>query len=96
MSGVPQVLGLPPTLVIHDVRAFADEVRAAFANGGVRIDTVQLEQVDTAGLQLLLAARRAAAQHGLTFEWINASAYLSARARAAGLNAALGLPEFPS
>jgi ABC-type transporter Mla MlaB component len=96
MNAGPDVLGLPERLLIQDVRAFAEHVRAAFGSGALRIDSTQLDQIDTAGLQLLLAARRAAAEQGLAFEWMNASAYLSARARAAGLNDALGLPESPT
>ena len=58
---------------------------ALFAAGSADVDAHQLESVDTAGLQLLLAAAAAARRHGLTLKLRGAASLNSGAAVALGL-----------
>jgi anti-anti-sigma regulatory factor len=90
-AGSPAVLRLPATLLIGDVRAFADTLREAAGHGDIDVDASGLGDVDTAGLQLLCAARAAVAAGGHEFRWNGQSPVLQAAARTTGLVQALGL-----
>ena len=82
---------LPTTLLITDVRNFASSLREAIAQGDVQCDTSGLTDIDTAGLQLLYAARQAATAAGRQFHWQGDCSALKAAARMTGLSEALGL-----
>jgi anti-anti-sigma regulatory factor len=58
----------------------------------VALDGSEVEKVDAAGLQALLAGRQALAQAGKKVAWSAASAQLSAAATLLGLNETLELP----
>lgn len=86
------VVALPSELHIAEVAAF----RAALDNvlrqsQAVRLDAAALTVIDTAGLQLLLAFRRAAAARGLACTFGARSEALREAARLAGLAPDLGL-----
>jgi len=56
---------LPATVVLSNVVEAREALRAALATGEpVAIDTAELTEIDFAGLQLLCAAHRSAAQQG--------------------------------
>lgn len=56
----PALLALTGSLTIYEVRQAHDELRAALAGGQRqwRIDLAELEELDSAGAQLLLALQR--------------------------------------
>lgn len=82
---------LPTALLITDVRSFAEGLRTAVAGGDVAVDASRLKDIDTAGLQLLVAARLDVVVAGNSFHWVSESPGLRAAAAATGLSQALGL-----
>ena len=58
VSVAPGAGSLGPQLTIHQVRAAHEQLQVAAGAGSASIDVSNLESVDTAGLQLLLAASR--------------------------------------
>jgi ABC-type transporter Mla MlaB component len=89
-SGVPLV-ALPASLVIRDVAEVAGRLRAALAGGALVVDASAVAAVDTAGLQLLLAAERSARERGIVARWLGASDTLRRAAAALGIQHALAL-----
>ncbi|PWG64136.1 STAS domain-containing protein [Spiribacter halobius] len=65
---------------------------ALSGEGTLSVDAAAVEQVDTAGIQLLLALRQEAERRGRAFAWQAASPALQDTARRLGLEAQLGLP----
>ncbi|MFG1606844.1 lipid asymmetry maintenance protein MlaB [Actinoplanes sp. NPDC049265] len=62
-------VGLEGELTILTAAAQKDRLLAALAgSGGLRVDLAAVDEIDTAGLQILLAAQRAAAKDNLSFE----------------------------
>lgn len=88
-AGMPVVL--PVALLITDARSFAEGLRQAVAQGDVSVDASGLRDIDTAGLQLLLATRLATLAAGREFSWVAESPGLRTAATAIGLTQALGL-----
>jgi anti-anti-sigma regulatory factor len=88
---VPGVVQLPSALLIGDVRGFAETLRDTVRQGDLQVDPSRLGDVDTAGLQLLCAARAAALAAGHEFRWNGESRVLKTAAAATGLTQALGL-----
>jgi ABC-type transporter Mla MlaB component len=82
---------LPPQLDIRDAHATAGLLQAAVAAGAECIDASRVASVDTAGLQLLLAAGRLAAAHGHALRWEGASSTLIEAATKLGVAGVLGL-----
>jgi ABC-type transporter Mla MlaB component len=78
-------LALGPALSIHEVRECAAQLDALFAAGGCEVDAGKLESVDTAGLQLLLAAALMARRRGLTLKLLGAGGLQSGAASALGM-----------
>lgn len=58
----------------------------------VELNTEQLERVDAAALQLLVAFRQAARERGLSFRWTGLSPALNSSAESLGLKDILELP----
>ncbi len=85
---------LGAALTIREVSACRRTLRELLRAGAVRevaaIDAQSLRAIDTAGLQLLLAAGQAAQQRGCRLALVGATDLLSAAAAALGLRAALG------
>ena len=89
---LPAVVALGSGLSIRDVAARAEGLGRALAAGRLVVDAAELHQVDSAGLQLLVSARRTALARGVPFAWHAASDDLTRAARRAGLADALALP----
>jgi ABC-type transporter Mla MlaB component len=85
--GAPLALGASLTIV--EVRGSWRSLRALLARGQAEADARLLTTIDTAGLQLLLAAGRAARVRGLTLTLTGAQHSLLNAAAAVGLEAAL-------
>ena len=66
---------------------------AGSGDGRIALDARQVEKVDAAGLQALLAGRAALARAGKAVSWAECSPQLTAAATLLGLAAALELPK---
>ncbi|MFI4866172.1 MAG: STAS domain-containing protein [Steroidobacterales bacterium] len=78
-------LSLGASLSICEVGERAAQLRARFAAGSAEVDVGMLESVDTAGLQLLLAAAVGARRRGLKLKLLGAERLNTGAARALGL-----------
>jgi anti-anti-sigma regulatory factor len=87
-AGVP-VVALPSSLAIRDVAAVAAALRASLAAGVLVVDASAVSTVDTAGLQVLLAAERSARERGIPARWLGPSEPLRRAAAALGVEHAL-------
>lgn len=89
----PAVLKLPAHFDIRSVCEVAEALRDCASNARpILIDAADVTSTDTAGLQLLLAARRAAQARSVAFEWRAVSEALRATSAIIGLSEALGVP----
>jgi len=80
-----KVLQLGSSLSIREVGEFAGQFKAMLAAGATDVDANQLESIDTAGMQLLLAAAVAAQRRGLKLRLLNAQGVKIGAARSLGL-----------
>jgi anti-anti-sigma regulatory factor len=78
-------LPLGSSLSIREVGERAAQLKALFAAGSAVVDARKLESIDTAGLQLLLAAAAAARRRGLTLKLLGAASLKTGAAEALGL-----------
>jgi ABC-type transporter Mla MlaB component len=78
-------LSLGASLSIREVGERAAQLRAQFAAGSAEVDVGMLEIVDTAGLQLLLAAAAGARRRGLKLKLLGAERLNTGAARALGV-----------
>src|ERR1700722_10643846 len=79
------LLALGSSLSIREVGERAAQFKALIASGSAEVDAAKLESIDTAGLQLLLAAAAAARRRGLTLRLHGAGSLGSGAASALGL-----------
>jgi ABC-type transporter Mla MlaB component len=79
------LLTLGSSLSIREVGERAAQFKALIAAGSAEVDASKLESIDTAGLQLLLAAAAAARRRGLTLRLHGAGSLNSGAASALGL-----------
>ncbi len=85
-------LVLPAALEIEGAEDLLARCRAAATGeGALAIDAGEVESVDTAGLQILIATRAALAAAGRALRWERVSPALAEAARLAGATGALGL-----
>ena len=93
-SGKVRAIKLGGDLRIGAARSAFEALRAASAKPEkqVALDAREVEKVDAAGLQAVLAGRLALAQAGKTLTWSGVSAQLAAAAGLLGLAEALELP----
>lgn len=89
------VLELPARITIHEVRALHQQLLAQIGAWELVLDGSRVEQVDTAGLQLILAARRSAEAAGGRLEWRPLPAAVLHATRALGLDGEFGLGPVP-
>jgi len=83
---------LPAQFDIRVVREVHASLREELLRSqGLQVDASAVQTTDTAALQLLLVARRAAQSAGHSFEWIETSEALRATSRLLGLAELLGL-----
>jgi anti-anti-sigma regulatory factor len=88
----PATVRLPGALQIRSVDGVATSLRAALGAGALRLDGGEVTQVDTAGVQVLVAAIASARRDGAKHEWLAASPALRDAARRLGVAALLELP----
>jgi ABC-type transporter Mla MlaB component len=79
------LMALGSSLSIREVGERAAQFKALIAAGSAEVDAGKLEIIDTAGLQLLLAAAAAARRRGLTLRLHGAGSLSSGAASALGL-----------
>jgi len=82
---------LPAALDIRGIGETFEFLRSAVNCGIDSIDASRVVSVDTAGLQLLLAAGRTAAAHGRALRWAGASSSLVEAATRLGVAGILGI-----
>jgi ABC-type transporter Mla MlaB component len=81
---------LPAALDIRQIAETFEALRSAVNCGVDSIDASRVTTVDTAGLQLLIAAGRTAAAHGRALRWVDASSTLVEAATRLGVAGVLG------
>jgi len=65
-NGINHVVRLEGDLTIYTARDVADSMLAALRDGGdVEVDLSAVAEVDSAGLQVMIAAKRMAAEQGI-------------------------------
>jgi ABC-type transporter Mla MlaB component len=84
-AGGSGLMVLGSSLSIREVGERAAQFKALIASGSAEVDAGKLESIDTAGLQLLLAAAAAARRRGLTLRLHGAGSLGSGAASALGL-----------
>jgi anti-anti-sigma regulatory factor len=84
------VLQLGSSLSIREVSECATQLKAMLANGPLDVDASRLETIDTAGIQLLLAAAAAAQRRGFKLKLLGAHGLKGGAARSLGLSEHLG------
>src|SRR5204862_8134039 len=93
-SGKVRAIKLGEDLRIGAARAAFEALRGAAAKPEkqVALDAREVEKVDAAGLQALLAGRMALAKAGKAVTWAGVAAQLGAAAALLRLSESLGLP----
>jgi anti-anti-sigma regulatory factor len=86
-----EVFALPPALTIHGVRELKNVLLQRSGEAALVVAVDQVVDVDTAGVQLLLALRRSRAQSGQSLQWRGESTVLSSATGALGLAHELAL-----
>lgn len=81
----PGVMQLGSSLSIREVGERAAQLRTRLETGALVVDGGQLESIDSAGMQLLMAAALAAKQRGTTMKLTGAGKLISNAAAALGL-----------
>ena len=81
----PPALALGPTLTIAEVAECHRALQVLLAGGAASIDAHNLKSIDTAGLQLLLVAGRAARERGVKLKLLGGTELLTGAAAALGL-----------
>jgi anti-anti-sigma regulatory factor len=84
------VLQLGSSLSIREVSECAAQFKGLLAKGPTDIDASKLESIDTAGIQLLLAAAAAAQRRGFKLKLLGAQGLKIGAARSLGLSEHLG------
>jgi ABC-type transporter Mla MlaB component len=69
----PGVLSLPGSVAIRNARELREHWLTHVSSPALQVDASAVSDVDTAGLQLLLAWKRAVAAGGGKFEWSQVS-----------------------
>jgi anti-anti-sigma regulatory factor len=87
----PAVVRLPDALTIHGVRDVKASLLQCLEQPHLVIDLQSVREVDTAGVQLLLAVRRTRLGAGATLRWQGGPGVVSVAARALGLADELAL-----
>ncbi|HTT05574.1 MAG TPA: STAS domain-containing protein [Steroidobacteraceae bacterium] len=84
-AGSAPALALGPNLTIAEVAECHRALQVLLAGGAAAIDAHNLKSIDTAGLQLLLVAGRAARERGVTLRLLGGTELLTGAAAALGL-----------
>ncbi|MCP4992640.1 MAG: STAS domain-containing protein [Gammaproteobacteria bacterium] len=84
------ILNLGSTLTIRDVAEWRDKMMQALdVPGGIKINAGDLEQIDGAGLQLLVSLVKEAEAHSCDLVWLSVSDNMRQSIAILGLNAAI-------
>jgi len=86
---VPGPLSLGGALTISEVREWGRALEAMLMAGAATVDARTLGTIDTAGLQLLLAAARSAQDRGLKLRMLGCARLLTGAADELGMGAQL-------
>lgn len=79
-------INLGDNLTIQEVEQYLNSTRSTFDNGmKIVIDTSELQRIDGAGVQLLCAIYKEAANKNITLEWINTNDKLMTAVKSMGL-----------
>jgi anti-anti-sigma regulatory factor len=84
------LLQLGSSLSIREVSECAAQLKTMLSNGSIDIDLSKLENIDTAGIQLLLVAAATAQRRGFKLKLIGAQGLRTGAARSLGLHEHLG------
>jgi anti-anti-sigma regulatory factor len=84
------VLQLGSSLSIREVGECALQLKTMLSSGATDIDASKLESIDTAGIQLLLAAATTAQRRGFKLKLLGAQGLKTGAARSLGLQEHLG------
>jgi anti-anti-sigma regulatory factor len=84
------MLQLGASLSIREVSDYAAQLKPLLAKGPTDVDASRLESIDTAGIQLLLAAAVAAQRRGFKLKLLGAQGLKAGAAGSLGLNEHLG------
>ena len=84
--GPANLLQLGASLSIREVNECASRLKVMLASGPTVVDASLLENIDTAGIQLLLAAAASAQRRGYKLKLLSALGVKTGVARALGLN----------
>ncbi len=85
VAAPPPALSLGSALTIAEVAECHRALQVLLAGGAASIDAHDLKSIDTAGLQLLLVAGRAARERGVTLRLMGGRELLTGAAAALGL-----------
>jgi anti-anti-sigma regulatory factor len=85
-------LRLDSDLRIRNIADASARLGAALGGAHLALDAADVVQIDTAGLQLLVATVATARRNGVACEWTGVSPCLRDASRMLGLEEALGLP----
>lgn len=88
----PGAFCLPGSVAIRNARELREQCLAQVSSPTMRVDAAAVSDVDTAGLQLMLAWQRAIVAAGGKFEWASVSPAFQDAAAAVGLSRELGMP----
>ena len=80
------IVKLPSSLTISAVEALHQQLQPPAFEKGLQLDASEVEVVDTAGLQLLLAAQQRLEVNGGTIEWVAGKDILSQALKTVGLD----------
>lgn len=86
-----EVFALPAALTIHGVRELKSALLQKSDATALVVGVDNVKDVDTAGVQLLLALRRSRVQSGRALQWHGKSGVLSSATSALGLAGELAL-----
>jgi anti-anti-sigma regulatory factor len=93
MAEMRSVVDLGESLDIAAVGALRERLLDVLANNDpVTLDATSIQQVDTAGLQVLCSFARSAAEQGVSVTWAGQTELIGERARLLGLGVLLGMP----
>lgn len=86
-------ISLPENLTIHQISEHFAEIKRAVAgaNSAVQFDAAALDNIDTSGVQMLLAVVKSLNERGVSVSWENQGSGLVDSAKQLGLSQALQL-----
>lgn len=90
-ANVNDVLLLPAQLTIGDAEAFHDSLMPLLEQSAALIDASQVDRIDTAAFQQLLALKNSLAASDIPIQWVALSERFVQSAKQLGLDEVLGI-----